>query len=190
MSELYNKVLEFVKEKHKGQIRRSGEPVVSHPIGVAEIVKDAGYDERYQIVGLMHDLLEDTDTTIDEIRVLVQDEEIVQGVISLTKTDDMSLEESIENAKKDTFGKVLKGADRLQNARTTYTDKNTQEFISGFIYKSVVFYLPALIEVKNEFTELLMIELKRLYSEMCEEAVVWVDEKIKEKGWNSEELFG
>ncbi len=189
MSELYDKVLEFVKEKHKGQIRRSGEPVVSHPIGVAEILKQAGYSERYQIVGLMHDLIEDTDTTIDEIRELVQDEEIVQGVISLTKTDEMSLEESIDNAKKDMFGKVIKGADRLQNAKTTYTDKNTQEFISGFIYKTVVFYLPALLEVKNEFTEPLMAELKRLYSEMCEEAVIWVDKKLKEKGWNSSELF-
>lgn len=189
MSELYNKVLEFVKEKHKGQVRRSGEPVISHPIGVCEIVKEAGYDEQYQMVALMHDLLEDTDTTIDEIRKLVCNEDIVQGVISLTKTDDMTLEDSINNAKKNKFGKVIKGADRLQNARTTYTEKNTQEFISGFIYKSIVFYLPALIEVENEFTEALMIELRRLYSEMCKEAVIWVDEKIKEKGLNPKELF-
>lgn len=189
MSSMYDKVLEFVKEKHKGQVRRSGEPVVNHPIGVAEIVKNAGYDERYQIVGLMHDLIEDTDVTIEDIRELVHDEDIVQGVLSLTKYDDMTLEESIENAKKNQFGKVLKGADQLQNAMTTYTDKNTQEFISGFIYKTVVFYLPALLEVKNEFVEPLMIELRRLYSEMCEEAVKWVDEKITEKGWNPSELF-
>lgn len=189
MSERYERVLKFVKEKHKGQVRHSGELVVSHPIGVAEILKEAGYSEEYQMVGLMHDLVEDTDTTIEEMMELVNDESIVNGVISLTKTDGMSLEESIDNAKKDKYGKVIKGADRYQNAKTTYTDKNTQEFISGFIYKSIVFYLPALIEVNNVFVEPLMKELNRLYFEMCDEALIWVNEKISEKGWNSKELF-
>ena len=189
MTERYKKILEFVKEKHKGQIRHSGEPVISHPIEVAEILKEAGYPEEYQIVGLMHDLLEDTDTTIEEIMELVHDEAIVNGVISLTRTEDMSLEESIDNAKRDKYGKVAKGADRYQNAKTTYTDKNTQEFISGFIYKSVVFYLPALMEVNNVFVDLLMKELNRLYFEMCDEALDWTNKKISEAGFHPEKLF-
>lgn len=181
MSEKYNKVLEFVKKKHAGQIRRSGEPVVNHPIGVAEILRKSGYGEDYQIVGLCHDLLEDTDTTIEELRELIGDEAIIQGIISLTKTDEMSLEESINNAAADPYGRVIKGADRLQNAMTTYTDKNTQEFISGFIFKSMAFYVPKLREVNNPYLEDLLAELRRLYSEMVPEAVSWVNNKLAEK---------
>lgn len=180
MSETYNKMLEFVKKKHAGQIRRSGEPAVNHPIGVAELLKEKGYGEDFQIVGLGHDLFEDTDTTIEELLKFIDDEKLIQGMVSLTKTDEMTLEESIDNASKDEYGRVVKGADRLQNARTTYTDKNTQEFISGFIYKSMVFYVPVLEKINNPFLPELMIELKRLYSEMVPEAVEWVDNKLKE----------
>lgn len=133
------------------------------------------------MVGLMHDLLEDTDTTIDDLIALTNRPDLVRGVISLTKTDKMTLEESIADAKMDYFGRVIKGADRYQNALTTYTDKNTQEFISGFIVKTMVYYVPALIEVDNPFIKPLMKEIKRLYMEMCDEALEWVDNKLAEK---------
>lgn len=181
MTELYEKVLKFVEEKHKGQVRRSGEPVINHPIGVANILKEAGYNEDFQMVGLMHDLLEDTDTTADDLIALTNRPDLVRGVISLTKTEEMTLEESIADAKMDYFGRVIKGADRYQNALTTYTDKNTQEFISGFIVKTMVYYVPALIEVDNPFIKPLMKEIKRLYMEMCDEALEWVDNKLAEK---------
>ena len=168
---LYEKVLTFVKEKHAGQFRRSGEPVINHPIGVANLLKEKGYGLDYQIVGV----------TAKELLELTGSQEIVDGVLSLTKTDDMSLEESIENAKKNPYGRVIKGSDRLHNAKTTYKDKNTQEFISGFIFKSMVYYVPALKEVENEYLDELMQELHRLYLEMIPEAVDWVDKKLDEK---------
>lgn len=178
---LYEKVLTFVKEKHTGQFRRSGEPVINHPIGVANLLKEKGYGLDYQIVGLLHDTIEDAGVTAKELLELTGSQEIVDGVLSLTKTDDMSLEESIENAKKNPYGRVIKGSDRLHNAKTTYKDKNTQEFISGFIFKSMVYYVPALKEVENEYLDELMQELHRLYLEMIPEAVDWVDKKLDEK---------
>ncbi len=182
MSLKYDKVLKFVTEKHKGQIRRSGEPVINHPIGVAKILKDAGFDEQYQIVGLCHDLLEDTDTTKEKLlEVLDGDVELLEAIISLTKTDDMTLEESINNAKKNQIGKIVKGADRYQNAITTYKDKNTQEFISGFIYKTLVFYIPALIEVNNPFIGPLFKELNRLYETLVPEAIEWLNKELQNK---------
>lgn len=182
MSEKYNRVLEFVKMKHNGQVRRSGEPAINHPIGVAEIMKNAGFSEKYQITGLCHDLLEDTNTTIDELlEILDGDTEILNAVISLTKTDDMTLEESINNAKNNNIGKYIKGADRYQNAITTYEDKNSQEFISGFIYKTLVYYMPALKEVNNPFIPQLNKELNRLYCALIPEAVEWLDVELKKK---------
>lgn len=185
--ELYEKVLAFVKEKHAGQVRRSGEPVVNHPVGVAELLKEKGYGLDYQIVGLLHDVVEDAGVTSKELLELTGIPEIVDGVLSLTKAEDMSLEESIENAKRNEYGRVIKGADRLQNARTTYKDKNTQEFISGFIFKSMVYYVPALKEGENEYLDELIRELKRLYSEMVPVAVEWVNKKLEE--YNIENIF-
>ena len=69
----------------------------------------------------------------------------------------------------------------MHNAKTTYKDKNTQEFISGFIFKSMVYYVPTLKEVENEYLDELMQELHRLYLEMIPEAVDWVDKKLDEK---------
>lgn len=176
----YEKVLKYVTEKHKNQVRRSGEPVINHPIGVAKLLADKGFGIDYQIVGLLHDVLEDTDATTEDLLNLTNSQEIVDGVISLTKTDDMSLEESIENAKRNKYGKVIKGADRLQNAMTTYGDRNSQEFISGFIYKSMVFYVPALEDTRNIYLDDLLAELNRLYSEMIPVAKEWVDKKLDE----------
>ena len=77
---IYDKVLDFAKRKHANQIRRSGEPVINHPIGVANILKEAGFSEKFQIIALLHDTLEDTDTTVDELFVLTKDNEIVNAV--------------------------------------------------------------------------------------------------------------
>ena len=187
---IYDKVLDFAKRKHANQIRRSGEPVINHPIGVANILKEAGFSEKFQIIALLHDTLEDTDTTVDELFVLTKDNEIVNAVISLTKTNEMSLEESIENAKNNRFGKIIKGADRLQNAMTTYGDKNSQEFISGFIYKSIVYYLPALKEVNNPFLPALIKELKRLNNELIPVAEEWLIKELKKQNINLKEICG
>lgn len=183
---LYNEVLEYVSSKHSGQVRRSGEPVINHPVGVAEILKNSGYDEYFQIVALCHDLLEDTDTTAEELAGFLSDrtihaQELVKGVISLTKTDDMTLEESLSHAKINRFGRVIKGADRLQNAMTTYGDKNSQEFISGFIYKSIVYYLPVMKEVNSLYVKPLIKELHRLYMDLVPEAKEWEDAELAKK---------
>ena len=180
MKELYDNVLEFVKNKHKGQIRRSGEPVINHPIGVANILKESGYGLDYQIIALLHDTLEDTDTSIDELLKLTNNKVIVSAVISLTKFNDMSLEESIINAKNNIYGRVIKGADRLQNAMTTYSDKNSQEFISGFIVKTIKYYIPALLEIENIYTNRILNECFRLYDCLCDEAKEWVSEQLME----------
>ena len=67
MTESYKLALEFAKAKHKGQKRIGGDDYVTHPIAVSEIVKNQGFDEIYQIAALFHDLLEDTDSTEEEI---------------------------------------------------------------------------------------------------------------------------
>ena len=81
---LYEKAYEFAKEKHGTQKRIGGDPYITHPVAVADILKKEGYDIEYQIVALFHDLLEDTDATEDEIRS-IGGEEVLQAVKLLTK---------------------------------------------------------------------------------------------------------
>ena len=81
---LYEKAYEFAKEKHGTQKRIGGDPYITHPVAVADILKKEGYDIEYQIVALFHDLLEDTDAIEDEIRSIAG-EEVLQAVKLLTK---------------------------------------------------------------------------------------------------------
>lgn len=66
MSENLKIVIEFIKKAFKGMTRLSGEPMESHSIQMAEMLRDKGYGEDYQIVALLHDVLEDTNTTVME----------------------------------------------------------------------------------------------------------------------------
>ena len=58
---------EYVKIKHKGQKRKQGTPYYLHPFAVADILKEKGFNEDYQAAGLLHDTLEDTNATKEEI---------------------------------------------------------------------------------------------------------------------------
>ena len=93
------KALEFAIKKHKGQKRIGGDDYITHPIAVAEIVKNQGLDESYQIAALFHDLLEDTDATEEEI-LKYGSEEILKAVKLLTKEKGYDMAEYIDAIKK------------------------------------------------------------------------------------------
>ena len=56
------------KEAHEGQFRHSGEPFITHPLAVAAILAELGMDTDTIIAGLLHDVIEDTDVTLETIR--------------------------------------------------------------------------------------------------------------------------
>lgn len=70
MLKIIQKALEFATEAHSGQIRKyTGEPYINHPIAVCELVKKADHYNDYMLAAaLLHDTVEDTDVTIDDIR--------------------------------------------------------------------------------------------------------------------------
>ena len=80
--------LQFAAGKHAGQKRIGGEPYISHPMAVAELLRESGYDEEHQIAGLFHDLLEDTDATEDEIAAY-GNLQILEAVKLLTKKKEL-----------------------------------------------------------------------------------------------------
>src|SRR5687767_14586994 len=66
-AEIIRKAYEFSEKAHQGQIRRSGEPYISHPLGVAGILADLKLDTSSIITGLLHDTVEDTTVTLKDI---------------------------------------------------------------------------------------------------------------------------
>ena len=117
----------FAAKKHGEQKRKTGEPYITHPIAVAEILMQIGMDADTVSAGLLHDTLEDTDTTEEEIATIFGKEvgEMVQAVTKISRiTDEKSIQEA-ETIKKMFFAMskdlrviLIKLADKLHNMRT------------------------------------------------------------------------
>ena len=126
---LFRKAFSLAVDAHKDMRRKSGEPYVYHPIAVAEIVaKEIKLGTTSMIAALLHDVVEDTDYTIEDIRDMFG-EEVANIVYGLTKIDDIVMDEN-QSIQAENFRKILlytvddirviliKLADRLHNMRT------------------------------------------------------------------------
>src|SRR4029077_12013359 len=134
---LIGRAFAFAEERHRGQVRRSGEPFVHHPYGVARICAELHLDEQTIAAALLHDVVEDTDTELDEVRGEFGPEipQLVEGVTKLTRIQFSSREQAeAENYRKmivamaqDVRVILIKLADRLHNMRTIeYLGKQKQ----------------------------------------------------------------
>ena len=76
----------FAYDLHAGQRRKSGEPYIAHPVAVAGLLRDLGGDEAMIAAGVLHDVVEDTDVTIEQIQGLFGEEtaNLVEGVTKLS----------------------------------------------------------------------------------------------------------
>ena len=127
-SELIVQAYNYGREKHEGQYRKSGEPYFTHPIAVAQILAEQRLDDATIITALLHDTIEDTESSKQEIAQLFSFEvaELVDGVTKLTKMQLSSIEtKEAENLRKlflaiaqDIRVILVKLADRLHNMRT------------------------------------------------------------------------
>ena len=135
------KAYDFAKAAHEGQKRISGEDYFVHPCAVAEILADFGFDSSTVVAAFLHDVLEDTPHTPEEIESLFGDEilELVEGVTKLDKLQFVNKEEAqAENFRrifvamaKDLRVIIIKLADRLHNMRTLgCTSEEQQQRIS------------------------------------------------------------
>lgn len=90
---MYEKAKVFIKEAHRGQRRKiTGEPYFSHPFNVARILQQAGFGTDVVVAGLLHDVVEDTPITIEEIETEFG-KHVAQLVAAHTENKDLSWEE-------------------------------------------------------------------------------------------------
>ena len=126
--DMISRAYDVAEEMHRGQLRKSGEPYLIHPMAVAEILAELGMDEETIVAGLLHDVVEDTPYTMEE---LARDfgEEVALLVDGVTKLGSLKFESKearqVENLRKmflamskDIRVLIIKLSDRLHNLRT------------------------------------------------------------------------
>ena len=165
------RAFQMAKKAHAGTRRKSGEPYIFHPLAVALIaVKEVGLGPTAVIAALLHDVVEDTDITLDEIRMVFGDRvaTIVDGV---TKIEDVMLLQQSESKQAENYRKILlsmcndayviflKLCDRLHNMRTLGSMKDTKKLIiaseTSYLYIPLAHRL-GLYNIKTELEELVM----------------------------------
>jgi guanosine-3',5'-bis(diphosphate) 3'-pyrophosphohydrolase len=135
--DLLSRAFRFAAAAHNGQQRRSGEDFINHPWGAAKICAELRLDEQTIAAALLHDVVEDTETDIKEVRSEFGDEiaQLVEGVTKLTRIQFQTREQAeAENYRKmivamaqDVRVILIKLADRLHNMRTIeYLGKQKQ----------------------------------------------------------------
>lgn len=164
----------FADKKHEGQVRKSGDPYISHCIGVAEILAELQAGPETIATGLLHDTIEDTNTSKEEIASLFGSNvaELVESLTKVTRLSDYkNVEFTAENHRKifvamakDVRAIIVKLADRLHNMRTLqFQPKAKQLRISQEtldVYSPIAHRL-GLYSIQTELEELSLWYLER-----------------------------
>lgn len=119
-TELTTKAMKLAYQAHQGQTDKSGVPYVFHPFHVAEQMGD---DEYAICVALLHDTVEDTDITLEELKKEFP-EEIVTAIALLTHKKDVPYEDYIREVKKNSLAVAVKTADINHNSQEDRLSEN------------------------------------------------------------------
>jgi len=165
--EIVTKAYEYAKEMHNGQMRQSGEPYISHPLNVAYILTEMHADRDTICAGLLHDTLEDTNTTKEDIAHEFNQNiaNLVDGVTKISKLNFSSKQDqNMANTRKIITGItedvriiIIKLADRLHNMRTLQfksefkQKENSMETMEIFV--PLAYYIGA-YRIKSELEDL------------------------------------
>lgn len=129
--------LQIAQKAHAGQVDKAGKDYILHPMTVASYMDT----DTEKAIAYLHDVLEDTDVTVDELRNMFQNE-IVDTVITLTHRKDESYFEYIQRISKSKLAKKIKVADLLHNLDITRIKEPTkQDYERLEKYKKAILYL-------------------------------------------------
>ena len=149
--EVYQEALEYARKKHEGQFRIGGAPYIEHPIAVAQILKNDGYETDYQIAAVFHDLLEDTDALESEI-LRIGGTDVFRAVKLLTKKKGYQMDQYVSGIKSDPIAYAVKGADRLHNLQSAYCA--SEKFRKKYIRETLDWYMEFRSEIPVEVRKL------------------------------------
>lgn len=136
--EKYKVALKFATEKHEGQFRVGGMPYITHPVAVAQKLKEKGFGEDYVITALFHDLLEDTDATEQEIEK-IGGTVVLEAVKILTKEKNYDIDAYVSGINKNVISKTVKAMDRLHNLECAVYCSET--FKRRYVLETVKYFM-------------------------------------------------
>lgn len=190
-TKIIQKAYEYAKSKHGDQLRKSGEPYIIHPVQVAYTLSTLGMDDNTICAALLHDVLEDTDTTYEDLEKEFNQEVayMVDGVTKLSKLQYASVEEQqVENYRKMflAMGKdirviLIKLADRLHNMRTLKFLSRDRQIANAKETMELYAPLANRLGVYSLKWELEDLSFKYLYPEDFREIVEGIDKKREER---------
>ena len=171
--EIVKRAYEYADTLHKGQMRQSGEPYISHPLNVAYILADMHADRDTICAGLLHDTLEDTNITKEDIAHDFNQNvaNLVDGVTKLSKMNFSSKQDQnyantrkiITGIKEDVRIIIIKLADRLHNMRTLQFKSEFKQKENALetmeIFVPLAYYIGA-YRIKSELEDLSLQYLK------------------------------
>ena len=186
--DMVDKAYNLAFEAHKEQKRDSGEPYIIHPIEVATILAELGMDTSTIVAGLLHDVIEDTEYTYDDIKNLFGEEvaNLVSGVTKITKMEYKSKEEQqADNFRKmllamadDIRVIIIKLADRLHNMRTLKYRKKEKQKKTAMETLDIYAHRLGISKIKWELEDL---SFRYLHEEEYYDLVKQVAEKRTER---------
>lgn len=135
--ERLTKAIIFATTKHTNQKRKDGTPYIYHPLAVAELLKKYGYSIDYQIAGLLHDVLEDTEATDEEVKIF--GENVYEAVKLVTRPAGMDEADYVEKILKNRMAAVVKNADKIHNLYEIAFSDNKKE-IARYARKAETYY--------------------------------------------------
>ena len=190
-TKIIQKAYDYAKAKHGDQLRKSGEPYIIHPVQVAYTLAMLGMDDNTICAALLHDVLEDTDTTYEDLEKEFNSEiaYMVDGVTKLSKLQYASVEEQqVENYRKMflAMGKdirviLIKLADRLHNMRTLKYLSRDRQIANAKETMELYAPLANRLGVYSLKWELEDLSFKYLYPEDFREIVEGIDKKREER---------
>ena len=188
---LIKRAYDFAKQKHGEQIRKSGEPYIIHPVQVAYILATLGLDASTISAALLHDVIEDTDVTLQDLSKEFSEEiaGMVDGVTKLGQLNYSSKEEEqVENYRKMflAMGKdirviLIKLSDRLHNMRTLKYLSRDRQIANARETMDLYAPLANRLGVYSLKWELEDLSFKYLYPEEYRELVEGIDKKREER---------
>ena len=187
--EIIKKTYIYADELHKGQMRQSGDPYITHPLNVAYILADMHADRDTVCAGLLHDTLEDTDITKEDIKRDFNNDvaELVDGVTKLSKMNFSSKhDQNMANTRKIITGItsdvriiIIKLADRLHNMRTLSFKSEFKQKENAIetleIFVPLAYYIGA-YRIKSELEDLSFKYLKPDIYKRMEEKKIKIEE--------------
>ncbi|MEY9964469.1 guanosine-3',5'-bis(diphosphate) 3'-pyrophosphohydrolase [Streptacidiphilus sp. MAP12-16] len=189
---LLDRAYQVAEASHRGQTRKSGEPYITHPLAVTMILAQLGAETTTLVAALLHDTVEDTAVTLDQVRDGFGDEVayLVDGVTKLEKVDFGAAAEAETFRKmllatgEDVRVMVIKLADRLHNMRTIRHMKPASRIRIAKVTRDVLIPLAERLGIQVVKTELEDIVFATLHSEEYSEtrALVAAREAAQEQG--------